>query len=274
MSVDSNNNIKNTVEAVTGLIKAIPIYEDALQPAAKEVGKALGTLAKTIHIALAPISSLIWGYDQVKEFVTIRMAEKLKNVAEDQICTPNPNVAGPTLEALKYTGHDETLREMYANLLATSLNLSTTSMAHPAFVEVIKQLSPGEARLIQSLSTVKTYPTICECQKSTASKSAMFSFEVNVCKQNNDIKLQFFNICKHILNLTTDEAFTYLDNLKRLQIVEIDESNSQIVHDSTSRLPQGKIKISPIKIIQRQSQILKFTIFGERFVHACVIDRT
>lgn len=156
----SDSNVKGTIEAVAGLIKAIPVYEDALQPAAKEVGKALGTMAKTIHVALAPISALVWGYDQIKDFVSTRVAEKLKNIPEGQICTPSPMVAGPALEALKYTGHEETLSEMYANLLATSLDSSTAATAHPAYVEVIKQLTPPEAILIHKLLSARTSITI------------------------------------------------------------------------------------------------------------------
>jgi len=33
-------NIERTINAVTGLAKAVPVYEDAVQPAAKEIGKA------------------------------------------------------------------------------------------------------------------------------------------------------------------------------------------------------------------------------------------
>ena len=40
----SERKVRDTIEAVTGLVKAVPVYEDALQPAAKELGKALGTV--------------------------------------------------------------------------------------------------------------------------------------------------------------------------------------------------------------------------------------
>ena len=49
------------VEAVSDLVKAVPIYQDTLQPAAKELGKALQTVAKSIHLALAPVAALVWG---------------------------------------------------------------------------------------------------------------------------------------------------------------------------------------------------------------------
>jgi hypothetical protein len=120
----SENRIKDTADAVKGIVEAVPVYQDALQPAVREIGVGLQTIAKTIHIALAPISGLVWGYEQIKEFVCTRLAEKLKDVPPERIQTPEPNVVGPALEALRYTGHEDNLRELYANLLATSLDFT------------------------------------------------------------------------------------------------------------------------------------------------------
>ena len=142
------NNIEATINAATGLLKEVPIYQDALQPAAKELGMALLTVAKTVNVALAPVSALVWGYDKIKEFAATRLTEKLKEVPEENIVTPDATIAGPALEALKYTGHKEELAEMYASLLATAMNVDTRDNAHPSFVEIIKQLSPDEAKLI------------------------------------------------------------------------------------------------------------------------------
>ena len=64
MEINENKdtNVKATIDAVTGLVKAIPIYQDAVQPAARQIGKSLETVSKTVNIALAPIKSLVWGY--------------------------------------------------------------------------------------------------------------------------------------------------------------------------------------------------------------------
>ena len=55
--MSEENKIRDTIEAATGLVQAIPIYQDAIQPAAKEIGGALQTVAKAIHVALAPVSA-------------------------------------------------------------------------------------------------------------------------------------------------------------------------------------------------------------------------
>ncbi len=61
MSVDENNTpstVKDVAEAVSAVAQAVPIYDDAVQPAAKELGKGLTTIMKTVNVALAPLEVL------------------------------------------------------------------------------------------------------------------------------------------------------------------------------------------------------------------------
>ena len=154
------STIRDTAETIKGIVQAVPIYQDVMQPAAKEVGTALQTVAKTLHILLAPVSGLVWGYEKIKDFVSETVAAKLQGVPEDELRQPEPHVAGPVLEALRYTGYQEDLRAMYANLLATSIDSATSLNAHPAFVEIIKQMSPDEALIVKSLSGLHVRPKI------------------------------------------------------------------------------------------------------------------
>lgn len=59
------STIRDTAETIKGIVQAVPIYQDVVQPAAKEVGTALQTVAKTLHILLAPVSGLVWGYEKI-----------------------------------------------------------------------------------------------------------------------------------------------------------------------------------------------------------------
>ena len=58
-----DNKIRDVIDAVTGVAKAVPVYQDVVQPAAQEIGTALQTVAKTVHVALAPVSALVWGWE-------------------------------------------------------------------------------------------------------------------------------------------------------------------------------------------------------------------
>jgi hypothetical protein len=62
---------------------------------------------------------------------------------------PKPMIAGPTIDAMKYCGSEPHLRDLFANLLATAMDARTAENVHPAFVEIIKQLSADQAKMIK-----------------------------------------------------------------------------------------------------------------------------
>ncbi|UPT55497.1 DUF4393 domain-containing protein [Dickeya zeae] len=159
-NTSGNNKVAETINAATGLVKAIPVYQDLAQPAAQELGKSLHTVAKLVNVVLAPVSACVWGYEKIKEFVDTKVADKLKNTNPDDIISPAPNVAGPALEALKYTGCNETLSDMYACLLASAMDKNKADEAHPAFVEIIRQLTSDEARIMSFLSERRFIPLV------------------------------------------------------------------------------------------------------------------
>lgn len=52
------------------------------------------------------------------------------------------------------------LRDMYANLLANSMNSVVKDGVHPSFVEIIRQLSPDEAKILKYLYVGNLMPTL------------------------------------------------------------------------------------------------------------------
>ncbi len=262
--------IADAAEAVKGIVQAVPIYQDTLQPAAKEIGTALQTVAKTIHIVLAPISALVWGYEQIKDFVSCKVAKKLENVPIENIITPKPNIAGPALEALKYCGHEETLRDMYANLLASSMNKTTAEGAHPAFVEIIKQLTPDEAKLIKYFSNSKPFPII----------NVRWEFKVQTELEKGGSEL-LTNFCLFAIEAGCEFPHLvpgYLDNLNRLGLTEIPQFMIYTtigVYDQLEKYPEilaikkafDDDKKREIKINRK---ILQLTELGKQFCRVCV----
>jgi hypothetical protein len=271
MSEDSK--IKDVVDAVTGLAKAVPLYQDIAQPAAQEVGKALQTVAKTVHIVSAPVSALVWGYDQIKEFVSTKVADRLKNVPPEDIITPKPNVAGPALEALRYTGHESSLSDFYANLLAAAMDKATAQGAHPAFVEIIKQLTPDEAKLVKLLVGDLVLPLLNlrwelkpNPEGRTGGKSVLMNFS----------HLGVIAGCEY-----PQMTPTYLDNLCRLGLAEIPafgEYTTKSVYDSLESDPVIKAVMAELEknaeitpVLERKH--LRVTELGKQFARTCVVPK-
>jgi len=271
---NEDSNIKDVIDATTGLVKAIPIYVDLVQPAAKEIGHALGTVAKTVNLVLAPVSGVVWSYDLIRDFVTTRVSEKLKTTPLENIVSPNPVVAGPTLEALKYSGHEKILSEMYANLLANAVDVNTLDKAHPSFVEIIKQLSPMEAKLLLFLSELEDFPNVCQFDDQHTSRGGLYNhYDEGVT--SNQIKFIFEKLCSNSgIELDLGAA---LDNYRRLQILDIEFSTTHKITDANHGLGRSRpnAKLSErLELEISHNESLFFTSFGLNFVNICVKDKT
>lgn len=265
-----DSNIKSTIDAVTGLAKAIPVYDDAIQPAAKEVGKALGTVAKTVNIALSPIKALVWGYEKIENYVNQSVSEKLKNTPQERITTPPIEVVGPAIESLRFTGHQEDLRNLFANLIANSMDLATLKNSHPGFVEIIKNLSSEEAKILKLFSKTQVMPLIDIRGKYIKNQEGGF----DIIKNHSEIGSLSNCIDSNLIP-------NFLDNLCRLGILEI--PSGMYLTNKNEYLPLEESEIAKqLKEayekkedmrIEFKRKYITLTSFGQQFCNVCVIDK-
>lgn len=142
-------------EATDEATKLLPqVYEDIAQPAAKEIGSILGRSTRAL---LSPVRGLLWGWEKIESAIIEGVERRLERIPEENRKTPDPEIAVPLMQAFTYTAQNETLREMYLNLLANSMDISQEKNVHPSFVEIIKQMNSLDAKLFQILSRNEGY---------------------------------------------------------------------------------------------------------------------
>lgn len=182
------------------IAKQLPIkdiYNDIAQPALSEIGKALQGVTR---VALSPITAMVWGYDKISTYLDYAIPKYFEDrkVKKENIITPDISIAVPVIEAMRYTAHKQELRDMYKNLLGAAMNRETADEVHPAFVEIIKQLSANEARF---LSYLQGY------------RKAMVDFESST---------GFFN--KNVIDISNEfsdeDTESYINNFIRLGLFE------------------------------------------------------
>ena len=260
--------IRDVAEVVEGIVKAVPIYEDALQRATWQIGSGLETIAKTINVALAPLKGLVWGYDRIENYLIPALAERLKKVPEERVVTPEPSVAGPAIEALRFAGHEPSLRELYANLLATSMDKKTAREAHPSFVEIIRQLTPDEARIVELLAHELSFPLI-----------SVYAQVKNGRGRHYD--LQHFSLLGYEAGcLHSDLVPSYLDNLCRLGLAEIPDGYEYARPDIYEPLEKHPVILELMADIEKledmkpiiEREFLHLTTLGKQFCDACVVE--
>lgn len=258
----------NSEEAPSGeLIKAgvelvKTAYGDALQPVAKETGKALGTLGKTVNIALSPLRGLVWGWERIEEYLTQTVEQKLtdRKVPADRITTPDPDIAVPAIEALRYSK----LRENYANLVATAMNMDTSMDAHPAFVEVLKQLSLDEVLILEYLPNVGRYEPIMDLHFSLPEKGEFLSHR-HVTTIGIDAKCKSLNVLPQLIENLCRLGLTEIPTLRRL----IDDSRYDRIRALETYI-QAKATVPQGGQFNEGPAMFGLTPLGAAFRKACV----
>lgn len=236
------------------------IYNDLVHPALSTVGQGLQGVTK---LALAPISALVWGYDKIADYLDVAIPEyfEKRKIAKEKIVSPDPAIAVPTIEAMRYTSHKEELREMFTNLLGASMNADSID-EHPAFVYIIKQLSSDECKIIKYLYHDHKQP--------------MIKIRRNFGESVGESDLTpYFSDIGYITNCRYPQKFPeYLDNLHRLGMVEVYFDRfltNEKYYEKLKRHPQFPLvgKGANDNIVEKKS-IYELSKFGEKFCKVCL----
>lgn len=143
---------KEGVSLVAEVLKAAG-DNPQVKEAAGNLGQTAVTLTKTINNVLVPLAAINFAFDKARAYFSgkfqVDIAEKAQAIPPEHVVEPKASIAGPTLQGLAFTHEEPNLKEMYLNLLATSMDGRSASLAHPAFVEIIKQLDSEDARLVR-----------------------------------------------------------------------------------------------------------------------------
>ncbi len=144
------------------VVKAVAkeAYEDAAKPVVKPTGELASLVPRAVKAALQPLELWIMQKEYNIERTRLLLEKKLKDVPPEHIVPPEAHIAVPALQYISYCMDNEELRNMYANLLAQSMNVITKTGVHPSFVEIIKQMCPDEAKILRYMSSNKTVPII------------------------------------------------------------------------------------------------------------------
>ena len=245
------------------------VYQDALQPAAKQFGKSLETVAKAVNVALCPISAIVWGYEKIASYLENKVEQKLANVPPENIQTPKANIAVPIIEGMRNVSEDEDLQEIYANLLANAMNRKVAHGVLPSFAEIVKQLTSDEAKLIKYFTTPNIIFPVVQLRVVTNNGPSQEGWDI---LQNHYSKFGIKAGCVYPMHTPM-----YLDNLTRLGLIEISYVNQyakrqaydEILQDPNTLELKDHIESNPNKKLDFLFGSARLTSFGENFCKAC-----
>ena len=113
-----NNGLNTFLDAAGKTLKTAPKwYDDLVQPTAKQLGKTVELIPRSINAALSPAWNWVIHSEYNMAETEKLLSEKLKNVDPNKIVQPEAYVAVPALQAISYSMNNDELRNLYANLL-------------------------------------------------------------------------------------------------------------------------------------------------------------
>lgn len=192
------------------------------------------------------------------------IAEKVLSIEESNLQEPSMSVVGPALEASRYYIEEKELREMFANVIAASMDKSKNDNVHHSFVEIIKQLSPIDANNIKLFQVKGDYPIV--------------QFKT-VDLKNNSYGIVKTNVFKGDFSdiISGDENAASITNLHRLGLLTISyeenyTDNQRYCFFRNSSLFIGlEQHINPqLTKIDIGEGIIRITPLGKAFINVCL----
>lgn len=255
-------------EATRQLAK--PAYKDAVKPLAQQVGQAGATIGGVVNLLLAPVAITVYAYQQaephLKKRISKAVEKRLADVPPENIVAPSQRIAVPILQSLVHASDEPEIADMFANLLASSMNVDTTTNVHPSFVEIINSLTADEARLLDVISSQAMFPLV-DLQFHRGSNDGY------------DIVLKNFNL------LSTTDRYkrpdligSYIDNLCRLGLVEVPPTIQMADKEQYKKLEEHPQVLayknaSNLKEDFRfeiERKLIRLTTYGRQFVNVAI----
>ena len=257
--------VKAVLETSNNIL--LEVYGDLLKPGVSQVGQAIGTLLGYGNTILMPLA-----LKNEKSKITIqsnlnKYRQKLEEIPEENIQSVVPEIGVPILEKLMYVS-DDTLVELYTELLTKASDKEQCKSTHPSFVNVINNLSPKEAQILEKIN---------EGSIAVVDVDIVSDLGNHPCEQVSELVLS---------DIFYDENITaYLSNLLGLGLIHISMEKSltdvhryelleQKIRKIYSKAPKvaGESKITNHMAkgdLSFKRGIITITSFGQLFLVAC-----
>ncbi len=248
-------------------------YDDLVHPSAKSIGNTVSLLPRTIGIWFQGWERwVINGEESIKRTIET-VGERASEIPVEHLVEPPSYVAVPAIQQLAYSYDSEELREMYAKLLLSSMDDRSAEYVHPSFVQILKEISPDEAKLLGSLVSEEPDESIAiplvDLRIITSDQVVPYSWRTIVSGYNECC----VGVCEH-----PERALVYLNNLERLGILQRNEYYANRIKEKLEAFESCEAISSakdghPLEEGERydcRRWSYQVTDFGTNFIKTCV----
>lgn len=253
-------------------VVAKDVYNDGLKGTVTQTGEIVESIVGLFNnVVFYPVKKANALFKYKLEDFKNDLETRLNSLPDDKIVEPDLMVAGPALESLKYTYDKEELRNMYLNLLVSSMNKDTKDKAHPSYVEIIRQLTPLDAKVFKRLNDVGQVACAHPVLKlDNTNKVYVSAYPNYIVEELLDLGDEF-DISTSISNLIRLGLIHHEDNsingynYEKFKSFNIIIRNKQML-DNLNNSEGNGITTS----VEIQKQVIMKNNFGERFADTCL----
>lgn len=259
-----------TTEVAASAVEQVSkdIYTDLAHPFVESTGAVLGLVPRAIRAALSPIEKWVLAKESNLAQIQQALDEKLKDTPADDIVTPEAYVGVPALQAASYCVDNDELRNMYANLLASSMKKQTKPYVHPSYAQIIQQLSPDEAKLLKKINGMRNDIPVIDLNFETKGQSG----HVPIIKCFSPFVFEAG--CDY-----PDHYPSYFGNLMRLGLIErpngvflVDKNAYEEImsHPFIQQTRESFESFGDLYSIKNKKGYIHLTAFGKGFCEICL----
>ena len=269
---------------LVGIVKAVLAEAEGseeLREAGLSLARTARNVATTIEFGLLPLAVVHHGYAKARAYFRrqfpAEMAERMAKIPEERLVEPQPYCAAKALEGLAYSHAESELKEMYLSLLATAMDSSTATKAHPAFAKIIQELSPADARFFNKYALPSVVPIVnLVYDQGGGRQVTMLPSLLNTCNDNGDqiympeglpaaiVNWQRLGLVtvSYSVSIASDDAYDWVKTHPNYAVPDT-------VPDRISGVTLAREKDA----LYVEKGILDITPFGYQFIRAVQADR-
>jgi hypothetical protein len=263
VDTETKGTVAAVVQGAAGTEVAKQLYADGLQPSVQSAGSLLSLVPRAVNSVFLNLHKWITDkeyqlecYKIEKEYniASVRqlLEQKLETVPPEHIVAPAPYVAVPALQQISYCMDNEELREMYANLLAASMDERVKNGIHPSYVNIIAQLSPDEAKILRWFADNDKPMPIVRSRK-TGLNTMIYSHIGKEAK------------CECLANITQ-----YIVNLDRLGLLVVRYNSRDYIGEYRDIYKQIET-VNEIEFCEYGYCFVSKIGFGKAFIKTCIL---
>jgi len=236
---------------------AKPVLEtDMYLPAAPTV-----IVDRTVSSALAGLPVTSTHFAEIEAYVRKSVAEEIarRRVPEDDLRWPRMDVVVPAVEALRYSEN----REAFTSLIASTMDARIANVVLPAYVEMLKQVSKDEMRLLAAMPQLGRYTPIADIVHVLPNGQVITAYR-------HALPPELAATCSLASNIPQ-----YVDNLVRLNLIArpLEQQAADVAYRAISQQDFVKrlMKAAPTKARSgMEKAVCGLTDLGDAFRRVCI----